>query len=140
MRSVEEHLRLVLAGIEPLEPLELPLADALGCVLAKDVRATWPLPSFDNSSMDGYAVQSSDLAAASEAEPVRLKVGDDVPAAMAALDHRAARDVDEEGIGIHDARHLARAARAAQSPRRFGWRSRICAGISRSASRASPSR
>jgi molybdopterin molybdotransferase len=80
MRSVEEHLRQVLADIEPLEPLELPLADALGCVLAKDVRATWPLPSFDNSSMDGYAVQAADLTAASEAVPVRLKVVDDVPA------------------------------------------------------------
>lgn len=80
MRSVEEHVRAVLADITPLEPLELPLADTLGCVLARDVRATWPLPSFDNSSMDGYAVQSDDLSAASAEAPIRLQVVDDVPA------------------------------------------------------------
>jgi molybdopterin molybdotransferase len=49
-------------------------------VLAADVAAPWPLPSFDNSSMDGYAVLATDIAAATSENPVSLTVVDDVPA------------------------------------------------------------
>ena len=80
MRSVEDHIKHVLSGITPLEPLVLPLQETLGCVLAEDVFAPWPLPSFDNSSMDGYAVISSDVASATEGSPVSLDVIDDVAA------------------------------------------------------------
>ena len=64
MRSVAEHLAAVLDGIEPLEAVDVPLLDAIGLTLATDVVAPWPLPSFDNSSMDGYAVRAADIAAA----------------------------------------------------------------------------
>lgn len=80
MLSVDEYRERVVAGVPVLEPLELPLADCHGCVLAEDVIARWPLPSFDNSSMDGYAVRSADIASASEGSPVTLQVIDDVPA------------------------------------------------------------
>ncbi|NDH14817.1 MAG: molybdopterin molybdenumtransferase MoeA [Actinobacteria bacterium] len=78
--SVDDYREGILAGLEPLDPITLPLADSHGCVLADDVVAQWPLPSFDNSSMDGYAVIASDVSAASEASPVTLTVIDDVPA------------------------------------------------------------
>ena len=58
MRSVDDHLARVLAGIVPLTPIDMGLTDAHGCILAEDVRAPWPLPPFDNSAMDGYAVQA----------------------------------------------------------------------------------
>ncbi|MFN8167602.1 MAG: gephyrin-like molybdotransferase Glp [Candidatus Nanopelagicales bacterium] len=80
MRSVEEHLQSVLAGVVPLSPLDVTLVDARGCVLAEDVTAPWPLPPFDNASMDGYAVKAADLLAASDGKPVTLRVIDDVPA------------------------------------------------------------
>lgn len=64
----------------PLSPLDVTLVDARGCVLAEDVTAPWPLPPFDNASMDGYAVKASDLLAASDGKPVTLRVIDDVPA------------------------------------------------------------
>ncbi len=80
MRSVEEHLQSVLAGVEPLSPLDVTLVDARGCVLAEDVTAPWPLPAFDNAQTDGYAVKASDLLAASDGKPVTLRVIDDVPA------------------------------------------------------------
>jgi len=78
--SVDDYREGILAGLEPLDPITLPLADSHGCVLADDVVAQWPLPSFDNSSMDGYAVIASDVSTASEASPVTLTVIDDVPA------------------------------------------------------------
>ena len=78
--SVDDYREAILAGLEALDPITLPLADSHGCVLAEDVVAQWPLPSFDNSSMDGYAVMVGDVSSASEASPVTLTVIDDVPA------------------------------------------------------------
>lgn len=89
MLSVETYRDEVLAGVEPLQSIELPLIEALGCVLAEDVRAPWPLPSFDNSSMDGYAVRAADIASATAEEPVRLRVVDDVPAGYRASEQVA---------------------------------------------------
>jgi molybdopterin molybdotransferase len=72
--SVEAHLADILATIRPLAPTELSLNEALGLVLAEDVAASHPLPSFDNSAMDGYAVRVEDVASASESSPVTLPV------------------------------------------------------------------
>ena len=60
LTTVEEYQSAILAAVTPLPPASLELADAEGCVLAEDVTAAVSLPSFDNSSMDGYAVQASD--------------------------------------------------------------------------------
>ena len=47
----------VLATARPLTPPErVPLEQALGRVLAEDVTSTQPLPPFDSSAMDGFAV------------------------------------------------------------------------------------
>ena len=80
MRSVEEHRRVVAGLINPRPPVALPLADALGLVLAVDVVAPLSLPRFDNSAMDGYAVLATDVAAAGQDTPVRLPVAEDIPA------------------------------------------------------------
>ena len=80
MKSVDQHLEDCLAGIETLSPLELRLLDAHGCTLSEDVQATWNLPPFTNSSMDGYAVRAEDVAGASESAPVVLPVVGDIPA------------------------------------------------------------
>jgi molybdopterin molybdotransferase len=78
--SVTEHLEDILAAIRPLEPIELQLPDAQGCVLVEDVTVPVALPPFDNSSMDGYAVRVADVAGASEEFPAVLTVIGDVAA------------------------------------------------------------
>ena len=80
MTSVEAHQRRCLDLVRALPPLDLALRDALGCVLAEDVVAPRPLPAFDNSGMDGYAVRLRDVAEASEEHPVGLPVVADVAA------------------------------------------------------------
>jgi len=80
MQSVDDYLSEVLAAIRPLPPRELGLDDADGAVLTQDVAAAWPLPPFDNSGMDGYAVVAADLAGASPDRPVTLPVRAEVPA------------------------------------------------------------
>jgi len=80
MQSVESYQSEVLAAIRPLPPRQLGLAEADGAVLAEDVTAAWPLPPFDNSAMDGYAVRAADVAAASPQRPVTLPVHGEVAA------------------------------------------------------------
>ncbi|MFF4587785.1 gephyrin-like molybdotransferase Glp [Streptomyces sp. NPDC001388] len=82
--SVDEHLEDILATVRPLEPIELQLPDAQGCVLVDDVTVPVSLPPFDNSSMDGYAVRVADVAGASEEFPAALEVVGDVAAGQAA--------------------------------------------------------
>ena len=80
MDSVETYLADIMAAIRPVPPRELTLADALGAVLVDDVTARWPLPSFDNSAMDGYAVRAADVATASEDHPILLAVDGEIAA------------------------------------------------------------
>jgi molybdopterin molybdotransferase len=80
MRSVEEHQSVVAGLIASRPPVDMPLADTLGLVLADDVVAPLSLPGFDNSAMDGYAVVAGDIAAASDDQPVLLPVAEDIPA------------------------------------------------------------
>jgi molybdenum cofactor synthesis domain-containing protein len=54
------------------------LSEALGCTLAQDIVAPIDVPPFDRSNVDGFAVRSADLASASEATPVRVKLNDEV--------------------------------------------------------------
>ncbi len=86
MLTLAQYLDLVLDSVTELPPMELSLAEVNGCVLAQDIYARWPLPSFDNSSMDGYAVISADLVNASESSPVTLPVIDDIPAGFKSLE------------------------------------------------------
>ncbi|WP_269855692.1 molybdotransferase-like divisome protein Glp [Streptomyces sp. RPT161] len=83
--SVDDHLDDILRRLTPLEPIELQLLDAQGCVLVEDVTVPVALPPFDNSSMDGYAVRVADVAGAGEDTAVVLKVIGDVAAGEAQL-------------------------------------------------------
>lgn len=80
LRTVDEHLAIVLDGIGSIEPIELTLLDAQGLLLAEDIRSTFPLPGFDNSSMDGYAVRAIDTKGATDDKPVELRVVGDIAA------------------------------------------------------------
>ena len=54
------------------------LSEALGCALAQDIVSPVDVPPFDRSNVDGFAVRSADLALASEANPVRAKLNDEI--------------------------------------------------------------
>ncbi|MFJ9179610.1 gephyrin-like molybdotransferase Glp [Streptomyces sp. NPDC102360] len=81
--SVDEHLEDILAAVGALDPIDLQLLDAQGCVLVEEVTVPLSLPPFDNSSMDGYAVRVADIAGASEEFPAVLTVIGDVAAGQA---------------------------------------------------------
>jgi molybdenum cofactor synthesis domain-containing protein len=76
MITVDQALKIVLANIGPPGTETAELDQALGRVLAEDVRADLDLPPFDRARMDGFAVRSADVAAA----PVTLRVIGEVAA------------------------------------------------------------
>jgi molybdopterin molybdotransferase len=80
LEPVDSYLADVLSSIRPIAARELSLDEADGAVLTSDITASWPLPPFDNSAMDGYAVFAADVAMASEQTPVTLPVRGEVPA------------------------------------------------------------
>ncbi len=71
-----------MAAVAPLPPTDVrdvPTFDALGHVLARDVRSALDVPPADNTSMDGYAVRCADV----PAPGTRLPVSQRIPAGAA---------------------------------------------------------
>ena len=56
LTGLHEYRAEILARIHPLEPLELALLEALGCVLADDVTTDAPVPRMTRATADGFAV------------------------------------------------------------------------------------
>jgi len=84
MPRVSEALEIILGSVKPLAPREIPVAESLGLVIARDIAAHDSVPPFASSAMDGYAVRGSDVAGASYDSPSRLRVLQDVPAGQVA--------------------------------------------------------
>ena len=84
MRSVQDQLAAVLAAVGPVAPLDVVLADAVGCILAADVVASRDLPIDALAAVDGYAVASEDTSRAGSGLPLHLPVVHDVLAGAAA--------------------------------------------------------
>jgi len=74
--DLEDARARVLAHAKPLDSEEVPLEHALDRVLGTDLVAGEPVPGFDNSAMDGYAVVAADTAGA-DSRPVRVPVVDE---------------------------------------------------------------
>ena len=110
----------------------IPLAAALGRVLAEDVRSPVDVPSFDRSNVDGYAIRAADTFGASESKPRTLAL---LPEAIATA------VVPRSHVAAGRRSKLPRAAwcRAAQT--RWSWSSTriltvkncLCGGRSRRA-------
>jgi molybdopterin molybdotransferase len=74
LTEIDEARRLVLERVVPLAPEPVALGEALGRVLAEPVTSADPVPGFDNSAMDGYAVRAADTAGADGERAARLTV------------------------------------------------------------------
>jgi molybdopterin molybdotransferase len=81
--TLDEAKARILAAMPRMPVVSMRFTAALGHVLAEPVVAGEDLPPFANSSMDGFAVRSADLAGASPSTPARLLVVDDLPAGRA---------------------------------------------------------
>ena len=73
MLSYESGKQLILENVQPLEIEERSLSQSRGYALASEIVASHPMPLFNNSAVDGYAVLSSDLEQCSNSSKIRLK-------------------------------------------------------------------
>jgi molybdopterin molybdotransferase len=78
--ELEEALARILAAVPQPETERVPLSAAHQRFTAERVLAPIDLPSFTNSSMDGYAVRAADTAQARPEAPARLRIAGKVPA------------------------------------------------------------
>lgn len=83
MRTITEHTDAVLALARPRTG-SFSLFDATSLTLASPAAARLPVPPFENSAMDGFAVHAADLAGKGGA--ARLLVAGDIPAGTPAID------------------------------------------------------
>lgn len=80
MISVIEARDTVLSHVRLLGTERVDIFSALGRILAEDVYATRNQPPWDNSAMDGYAVQSGDTTSATPDKPVTFEIIEHLPA------------------------------------------------------------
>jgi putative molybdopterin biosynthesis protein len=81
----EAHARFAKAlDLAPKGTEKVSLMNVLGRVLAQDTLAPVDAPPFDRSSVDGFAVRSADALGASDANPSRLLLNNEVLACGAA--------------------------------------------------------
>ena len=79
--EIEEAIKLLTDAAAPVtETMTVPLLDAYGRIAANDMISEEPVPAFDRSAMDGYAVCSGEVERASEDMPVSLKVSGELSA------------------------------------------------------------
>src|SRR6266568_7275936 len=121
MISEEGARNKILNTIQPLPARRISLLSTLGCFAAEDYFARLPLPNFDNSAMDGYAVvahscgpdkrlrvvgeQSAGLdrqLCISSGEAVRIFTGAPIPAGADAvvIQEDVKRDGDEIVVSV----------------------------------------
>ena len=140
MISEREALAAILAAVAPPETESLSLFPAVGRIAARDVYATLPLPGFDNSAMDGWAIHESDCGksgaplritgeqpagadrglAVGPGQAVRIFTGAPLPAGTAAV------VMQEDATRNGDTVTVREAAQSGEFIRRAG--SDVCAG------------
>jgi putative molybdopterin biosynthesis protein len=79
MSADEARVRFESAlSLKPLGTERVRLADSLGRILSEDVVSAIDVPGFDRASMDGFALRSEDTIGATEANPARLRLNQEL--------------------------------------------------------------
>ena len=82
MIDMQEAIDRVLSSTSTIDSTRVPLMDALGYTLSKDITSDINMPPFEKATMDGYAVVGTDVAGASAKTPVTLDVIEEVQAGV----------------------------------------------------------
>ena len=78
--KLEDAVSIVLDNVSTMSVETVPVLDAVGRVAARDLCSDIDVSSFAHAAMDGFALRASQLANASQSNPVHLSVAAEVPA------------------------------------------------------------
>ncbi len=79
--TYDEGLKIALSSVKhTLPPERVSIDQAVGRILAEDIKATLNYPAVDYSAMDGFAVRSEDTKTASPSSPAELEIIGEIPA------------------------------------------------------------
>lgn len=78
--TVDEAWSRLMGALTTLGEEQVPIGEAYGRILARDILATCDMPPFDRSPLDGFAVRASDTAGATVDHPASLRVIETIPA------------------------------------------------------------
>jgi len=85
--DLEAALKILRSCLNPLEGESVPLQEALGRTLARDILSDEMVPAFDKSAMDGFALRAAETFGASPTDPVPFRVvGEILPGDVGDLD------------------------------------------------------
>jgi molybdopterin molybdotransferase len=82
MLTFDDARQRILATVPTLRFEQVSLHEGLGRVLAEDIRARRDAPPWDNTAVDGFAVQAADTCGASADKPVALSIIETVAAGI----------------------------------------------------------
>jgi molybdopterin molybdotransferase len=74
MISFEHALQLIQEHSSTQKTELIETAHSLGRVVSREIQSPISVPNFDNTAMDGYAINAIDLEQASESNPIKLKL------------------------------------------------------------------
>jgi len=74
MISVKKARDIISKQLKIMDTYKINLDESTGRVLAENISAPFPMPRFDNSAMDGFAVKADDIAKAKQDNPITLKM------------------------------------------------------------------
>ncbi|MBL0060801.1 MAG: molybdopterin molybdotransferase MoeA [bacterium] len=86
MISFREAQAIIFEHIEQLPREERFLSNARNFFLAEELRAPFPIPRFDHSAVDGFAIRSKDIKNTTDKTPVSLRVINTVKTGQSATD------------------------------------------------------
>lgn len=78
MIPYDEARSIILSHVQALPKQRVRLERLLGMVLGEPVQASYDLPLFDNSAVDGYGVSLADVRGCSDSSPKELPVGAEI--------------------------------------------------------------
>ncbi|TQS75732.1 molybdopterin molybdotransferase MoeA [Ornithinibacillus gellani] len=93
---VEEAVELVMQHRKAGSKETISITDSYDRSIAEPIIATEPIPSFDKSPYDGFALRSNDIKSASRDNPIRLEV----------IEHIGAGQVPQKEIGENQATRI----------------------------------
>ncbi|HDZ76741.1 MAG TPA: molybdopterin molybdenumtransferase MoeA [Candidatus Omnitrophica bacterium] len=82
MIDVKKAMSIIRTNMNPVKSEKVAILPSFGRILANDIKSKINIPPFNNSAMDGFAINSRNAKGASKSNPKIFEIIDDLPAGV----------------------------------------------------------